>query len=41
VHTVPDEAFRGPEAQLFEAPIFSMKTTVAWCPHNTRVRHAK
>jgi len=40
-HSVPDEAFRGPEVQFFEAPIFSIKTNVAWCPQNTRVHLAK
>jgi len=39
--SVPDEAFRGPETQLFEGPIFSITTSVPWCPHNTRVHHAK
>jgi len=34
---MPDD----PEAQFFESPIFLMKANVAWCPHNTRVHHAK
>jgi len=38
---VTDKTFRGPEAQFFEGPIFSLQTNVAWCPHNTRVHHTK
>jgi len=41
VLTVPDEAFGDPEAQSFDGPILSIKTNVAWCPHNTRAHHAK
>jgi len=41
LHSVPNEAFRGPEAQLFEGPHLFSKKHVSLCPHNTRVHHAK
>jgi len=33
-YAVRDETFRRLEAQVFEGPIISKKSNVAWCPHN-------
>jgi len=41
VIAVLDEVFSGPEAQFFKGPYLVNKNNVAWCPHNTRVYHAK
>ena len=39
--SVPDGAFRGLRHNCSRTPIFSIKTSVAYCPDSTRVHHVK